>query len=46
MGKFIIFKDYGPKWDLMVLVSLLALIEKQRRKRRSAIFPAGAGAGP
>src|SRR5262249_41097322 len=46
MGKFIIFEDYGPKWDLMVLVSLLDLIEKQRRKRGSAMFPGGAGSGP
>lgn len=46
MGKFIILKDYGPKWDVMVLVSLLGLIEKQRRKRRSAMFPGGAGGGP
>lgn len=47
MGKFVIFKDYGPKWELMVLITLLGLIERQRRKRRYAMtWPSSGGWGP
>ena len=47
MGKSILFKDYGPKWELMVLVTCLGLIERQRRKRRYAMtFPNSGSFGP
>lgn len=42
MGKLIVLRDYGEKWELMVLISLLGLIERQRRKRRTAVFAGGA----
>jgi hypothetical protein len=35
-GKLLICKDYGEDWELMVLITLLALLEKQRRDRRKS----------
>lgn len=47
LGKLVIYKDYGSKWQLMVLISLLSLIEKKRRKIRAGLsYPFGYGPGP
>jgi hypothetical protein len=34
-GKLLVFKDYGDKWETMMLVSLLGLLEQRRRRKSS-----------
>jgi hypothetical protein len=34
-GKFVIRADYGERWELMVLLTALAIIEKARRRERA-----------
>lgn len=47
LGKLLFYKDYGPKWQLMVLIALLSLIEKKKRKIRLGLtVPFGYGIGP
>jgi len=35
MGKFVIRAEYGREWELMVLLTALAIIEKARRRERA-----------
>lgn len=46
LGKFVILADYGGKWELMVLLTGLALIEMSRRRSRARRSNAGAAGGP
>ena len=43
-GKMVLYRDYGEQWTLLVLVGYLALLEKARRRHRSAIAGGAAGA--
>ncbi|KAL4897460.1 hypothetical protein BDV59DRAFT_167769 [Aspergillus ambiguus] len=44
-GQLQVDADYGQKFDLMVLVTVLALYEKQRRRNSSAAGGSGGGGG-
>ncbi len=48
MGKFQVWRSWGPEWELMMLITGLAVIEKARRRaraRRSAWASGGGGGG-
>ncbi|PYH90374.1 C6 zinc finger domain protein [Aspergillus ellipticus CBS 707.79] len=44
-GKLQIYVDYGREFDVMVLITVLALYEKARRRREAAAASGGGGGG-
>ncbi|PWY77099.1 C6 zinc finger domain protein [Aspergillus heteromorphus CBS 117.55] len=44
-GKLQVYVDYGQQFDLMALITLLALYEKARRRRQAASSSGGGGGG-
>jgi hypothetical protein len=44
MGRLIIMKDLGNEWQLLVLLTFLVLLEKERRVRRGGLVAMRAGA--
>ncbi|RMD40414.1 hypothetical protein DV735_g4727, partial [Chaetothyriales sp. CBS 134920] len=42
-GKFTFRQDFGQSWQLMVLLTCLALIERHRRRDRARTYGAGSG---
>ena len=45
MGKFVVRAEYGQEWELMVLLTVLAIIEKARRRERARRSGKGGGGG-
>ena len=44
-GKLEVYVDYGQEFDVLVLITVIALIEKHRRTKQSASASSGGGGG-